>query len=69
MGRTVVQFISECNLLSGQHHAPGALYPQYLLDRRLGGPQSCSGQRLEENSIPSTRDRNPIQAVNRHCTD
>jgi hypothetical protein len=36
--------------VSGQHHAPAALYPQgkdprYPLDRRLGGPQSRSGHR------------------------
>jgi hypothetical protein len=39
-------------MVSGQHHAPTALYPaalylgkepQYLLDRRLGAPQSWSG--------------------------
>jgi hypothetical protein len=34
--------------VSGQRHAPAALYPwgrtpQYPLDRMLGGPQSCSG--------------------------
>jgi hypothetical protein len=26
--------------VSGQRHAPAALYPRYLLDRRLGGIQS-----------------------------
>jgi hypothetical protein len=36
--------------VSGQHHAPAALYPlgkgpRYPLDRRLGGPQSRSGHR------------------------
>jgi hypothetical protein len=36
--------------VSGQHHAPAALYPRgkdprYPLDRRLGGPQSRSGPR------------------------
>jgi hypothetical protein len=36
--------------VSGQHHAPAALYPRgkdprYPLDRRLGGPQSRSGRR------------------------
>jgi hypothetical protein len=36
--------------VSGQHHAPAALYPRgkgprYPLDRRLGGPQSRSGSR------------------------
>jgi hypothetical protein len=38
--------------MSGQHHAPAALYPRgkgprYQLDRRLGGPQSRSGCRGE----------------------
>jgi hypothetical protein len=36
--------------VSGQRHAPAALYPRgkdpwYTLDRRLGGPQSRSGHR------------------------
>jgi hypothetical protein len=36
--------------VSGQHHAPAALYPRgkdprYPLYRRLGGPQSRSGHR------------------------
>jgi hypothetical protein len=36
--------------VSGQHHAPAALYPRgkrpwYPSDRRLGGPQSWSGHR------------------------
>jgi hypothetical protein len=36
--------------VSGQHHASATLYPRgkgprYPLDRRLGGPQSRSGQR------------------------
>jgi hypothetical protein len=36
--------------VSGQRHAPAALYPRgkdplYPLDRRLGGPQSRSGRR------------------------
>jgi hypothetical protein len=36
--------------VSGQHHAPAALYPrvedpQYPLYRSLGGPQSRSGRR------------------------
>jgi hypothetical protein len=36
--------------VSGQRHAPAALYPrakdpQYPLDRRLGGPQSWSGHK------------------------
>jgi hypothetical protein len=36
--------------VSGQRHAPAAIYPRvkdprYPLDRRLGGPQSRSGRR------------------------
>jgi hypothetical protein len=39
--------------VSGQSHAPAALYPRwkdprYPLDRRLGGPQSRSGHRLQD---------------------
>jgi hypothetical protein len=55
--------------VSGQRHAPAALYPRrknprYPLDRGLGGPQSRSGRRgLEEKS----GDRTPIvQPVVRH---
>jgi hypothetical protein len=43
--------------VSGQHHTLASLYPQgkdplVPLDRRLGGPQHWSGQRLEEKSLP-----------------
>jgi hypothetical protein len=44
--------------LSGQRHAPAALYPRrkdprYLLYRRLGGPQNRSGHRgLRKNPLP-----------------
>jgi hypothetical protein len=44
--------------VSGQRQAPAALYPRgkdprYPLDRRLGGPQSRSGQRFwEKNPLP-----------------
>jgi hypothetical protein len=42
--------ISTLEGVSGQHHAPAALYsrgksPRYPLYRRLGGPQSRSGRR------------------------
>jgi hypothetical protein len=42
--------------VSGQRHAPAALYPQgmnpwFPLDRRLGGPQSRSGLRMRCNKI------------------
>jgi hypothetical protein len=44
--------------LSGQRHAPAALYPRersrrYPLNRRLGGPQSRSGRRgWKKNPLP-----------------
>jgi hypothetical protein len=44
--------------VSGQHHAPAALYPRgkdprYPLCRRLGGPQSRSGHRgYRKNPLP-----------------
>jgi hypothetical protein len=42
---------------------------RYPLDRRLGGPQRCPGQRLEEKSFASARDRTVVvQSVVRHYT-
>jgi hypothetical protein len=43
--------------VSGQRHAPAALYPRgknprYPLDRRLGGPQSRSGRRGQKKNLP-----------------
>jgi hypothetical protein len=39
--------------VSGQHHAPAALYPRYPLYRRLGGTQSRSGYRsYRKNPLP-----------------
>jgi hypothetical protein len=43
--------------VSGQRHAPTALYSpgkdaRYPLYRRLGGPQSRSGHRLQKNPLP-----------------
>jgi hypothetical protein len=33
--------------MSGQRHAPAALYPfRYPLDKRMGGPQSRSGHTI-----------------------
>jgi hypothetical protein len=67
--------ISAQHGLSGQHHALAMLYrlgidPQYPLNKRLGGPQSCSGHRLEEKSFASVGNRTSvIQAVIRHYTD
>jgi hypothetical protein len=62
--------------VSGQRHAPAALYPwgkdpQYPFDRRLGGPQSWSGSRgYRKKSFASAGDRTPIaQSVVRHYTD
>jgi hypothetical protein len=51
--------------VSGQRHAPAALYPwgkgpRYQLHRRLGEPQSRSGQRLEEKSFAPAGDRTSI---------
>jgi hypothetical protein len=54
--------------LSSQYHAlatfyPWEKYPQYPLDRRLGGPQSQSGHRnLGKNPLP-------IQSIDRQYTD
>jgi hypothetical protein len=52
--------------VSGQLHAPAALppgkEPWYPLDRRLGGPQSCSGHGGEEKnsqSPPRIEPQNP----------
>jgi hypothetical protein len=48
-------------VVSGQRHAPAALYPRgkdprYPLDRRLGGPQSRSERRgQKKNSLPLSR--------------
>jgi hypothetical protein len=62
--------------VSGQCHALAALYPWgkdlwYLMDRRLGGPQSLSGHtRVEEKYFASAQDQTPIiQSVVRHYTD
>jgi hypothetical protein len=50
--------------VSGQLHVPAALLPGkeplvYLLDRRLGGPQSHSGRGGEEKIPSSLRESNP----------
>jgi hypothetical protein len=50
--------------VSGQHHAPAALYPRgkdprHPLDRRLGGPRSRSGK-VEEKSFAYVEDRTPV---------
>jgi hypothetical protein len=47
--------------VSGQRHAPAeGKGPRYPLYRRLGGPQSRSGQRLQEKSFASAGDRTSI---------
>jgi hypothetical protein len=57
--------------VSGQRHAPAALYPRgkrprYPSDRSLGGPQSRSGRR----DSASVGDRTPVvQSVVSHYTD
>jgi hypothetical protein len=57
---------SALDRVSGQRHAPAALYPRgkdrrYPLDRRLGGPQSRSGHTgYRKNPLVSTGDRNSI---------
>jgi hypothetical protein len=48
--------------VSGQHHAPAALYsrgkdPGYLLDRWLNGPQSWSGHRKKPLPMPGIEPR------------
>jgi hypothetical protein len=58
--------------VSGQHHAPAALYPRgkdsrYSLDRRLGGLQSRSGHRGYKKSSAPAGDQTPIvQPVAKH---
>jgi hypothetical protein len=60
-------FSQEGNLCV-QRHAPAALYPvgkdpRYPMYRRLGGPQSRSGQRLQEKSFRLCRGSNPVRPV------
>jgi hypothetical protein len=63
--------------VSGQRHAPAALYrrgkdPRYPLDRKEAGwaPEPVWTQGLEEKSSAPVGDRTPIvQAVVRHYTD
>jgi hypothetical protein len=65
--------------VSGERHAPAALYPRrkdprYPLDRRLDGPQSRSGHRDQrKNSLCLRRGSNfdlpVVQSVDRHYTD
>jgi len=57
--------------VSGQRHAPAALYPRgkdprYHCTGGWVGPRAC----LEEKSFDSAGYRNPVvQSVVRHCTD
>jgi hypothetical protein len=52
------------------HRGKDPRYPSY---RRLGGPQSQSGNRLEEKSLASAGDQTSyhlvVQSVARYCTD
>jgi hypothetical protein len=55
--------------VSGQRHAPAALYPRrkdprYPLVKRLGGPQSRSGRWGKKKNL----DRPIVQPVVRHYT-
>jgi hypothetical protein len=45
------------------HSLPAGKVPQYPLYRRLGGPQSWSGHRLEEKTFASARDRTPVSRL------
>jgi hypothetical protein len=53
--------------VSGQIHAPAALThekePQYVLDRRLGGPQSRSGRCGEKILTPAGNRTWAVQPV------
>jgi hypothetical protein len=62
--------------VSGQRHAPAALYPRgqdprYPLSKRAGwDPEPVWTERLEEKSSASVGDRTPVvQSVVRHYTD
>jgi hypothetical protein len=65
--------------VSGQHHAPAALFPRgkdppFPLYRRLGeagwAPETVCTQRIEEKSSASVGDRTlVVQSVVRHYTD
>jgi hypothetical protein len=60
--------------VSGQRHASAALYPwgmdsQYPLDRKLGGPQSRSGQEVRGNillPLPGIEPGSPCRPVRSH---
>jgi hypothetical protein len=61
--------------VSGQHHAPVALYPQEknpstIVQEAGRASEPVWTQRLEEKSSPSVRDRIPVvQPVVRHYID
>jgi hypothetical protein len=61
--------------VSGQHHAPAALYPgertPVPIEQEAGwAPETVWTQRLEEKSSASVGDRTPVaQSVFRHYTD
>ena len=57
--------------MSGQQHAPAALYPlgktRYQFYRRLGGPQGRSGR--AENLVPTGIRSQTVQPVVSRYTD
>jgi hypothetical protein len=62
--------------VSGQHHAPAALYlpgkgpPVPIVQEAGWTPEPVWTQKLEEKSSASVGDRTPVvQFVVRHCTD
>jgi hypothetical protein len=59
--------------VSGQLHAPATSAPErsprYPLTRRLGGPQSRSGRRGEDNILDSNSDPSVVQPVASRYTD
>jgi hypothetical protein len=47
--------------VSGQRHAPAALYPRYPVDRRLcGGSELVQTQKLGDKSFASVGDLTPV---------
>jgi hypothetical protein len=57
--------------VSGQHHAPAALYPPVPIVQEAGwAPEQVWTQRLKEISSASVGNRTPVvQSVVRHYTD
>jgi hypothetical protein len=58
--------------VSGQLHAPAALPPRYLLDKRLSGPRRRSGHGVEEKNSqppPGIKAHQVVQPVASRATD